>query len=135
MVMGIPTRRAHYSCREFLLLHAVINGGPLHNPSNSCDNNALRNDSSQDISDKASLVCRISISGWEPSVITSDNASAGAYIHREGSPRSSGPPLPCDRQARSICILSRDYFLKIGVRSRSDWSGDISRILILGLRC
>jgi hypothetical protein len=51
---------------------------------------------------------------------------------------ASGPSLPCERQAGihdAICILSRDFFLKSRVRSRSDWSGDISRISVLGLRC
>jgi hypothetical protein len=54
------------------------------------------------------------------------------------APNADGPTLPCDRQAGvhgAICILSRDFFFKTRVRSRSDCSGDISRILILGLKC
>jgi hypothetical protein len=67
--------------------HVIMNGEPLHTPSNSCDDNALRNDFSQDISDKASLACRTSISGWALCSKTSDNASAGVHLHREDSHR------------------------------------------------
>jgi hypothetical protein len=59
-------------------------------------------------------------------------------ISTESTAADAGGSLPCGRQAGvhgTICILSRVFFLKASFRSRSDWSGDISRILILGLRC